>query len=59
MNHGLRQMEQENRTLFDYLIERMDRRAAKHRIVRWVGILVALLLLALIAYLLFRHVRAS
>ena len=52
---SLRRMGQENPTLFDYLIERKDRRAARRRTVRWVDVLVHLVLLALLAYLLFRR----
>ena len=47
-------MEHENPTLFDYLIEKMNRRAARQRTVRRVGVLAASALIALIAYMLLR-----
>ncbi len=48
---GLRWMEQESPTFFDHLMEKMDRRAARRRTVRRVGILVTVVLLALLVYL--------
>ena len=48
---GLRWMEQENPALFDHLMEKMDRRAARRRTLRRVGVLIAVVLLALLVYL--------
>ena len=51
----LRRMAQENPPLFDHLIEKMDRRAARQRVFLWVGALVALVTMALLVYLLFHY----
>ena len=48
---SLQWMEQENPALLDHLMEKMDRRAARRRTVRRVGMLVAVVLLALLVYL--------
>ena len=48
---GLLWMEQESPAFFDHLMEKMDRRAARRRAVRRVGIVAAVVLLALLAYL--------
>ena len=48
---SLQWMEQENPALLDHLMEKMDRRAARRRTLRWVGMLVAVVLLALLVYL--------
>jgi hypothetical protein len=55
LNKSLGRMEQENPQLFDYLIEKMERKAARRRISRWVGVVVIGALLVLIAYLLVRY----
>jgi hypothetical protein len=44
-------MGQENSELFDHLIERIDRKAARRRTLRRIGVLAAVVLLALIVYL--------
>jgi len=51
IDKGLRWIEQESPTFFDHLMEKMDRRAARRRTVRRVGIVVAAVLLALLVYL--------
>ena len=48
---SLRWMGQENSELFDHLIDRMDRKAARRRTLRRIGVLAAVVLLALIVYL--------
>jgi phosphate/sulfate permease len=50
---SLRRLEHENPTLLDYLIEKIDRRVARQKIIRWVALLTASVLIALIVYLLF------
>ena len=51
VDKSLRWMEQEHPALFDHLMEKMDRRAARRRAVRRIGVLVAVVLLALLVYL--------
>jgi hypothetical protein len=51
VDKSLRWMEQEHPVLFDYLMEKKDRRAARGRTVRRVSVLVAVGLLALFVYL--------
>jgi hypothetical protein len=53
-DNGLRRMEHENPTLLDYLIEKLNQRAAHQRTVHWVALLTGSMSLALVAYLLFR-----
>ena len=48
---SLRWIEQENPVFFDYLMEKMERRAARRRTVRGVGIVLAVVLLGLVVYL--------
>jgi hypothetical protein len=50
LNNSLRRMEHENPTLLDYLIERMNRKEARQRTVRWAALFTASVLTALIAY---------
>ncbi len=53
LDKSLRWMEQEHPALFDHLIERMDRRAAKRRTVRRVAIVTSVLMfIALVGLLL-------
>jgi hypothetical protein len=47
-------MEHENPTLCDYLVEKMNQRAARQRTARWIAALAASLLTTLAVYLLFR-----
>jgi hypothetical protein len=47
-------MEQENPPLLDYLIRIMDRKAARLKTIRRIGVLAALVLLGLLAFVLFR-----
>ena len=54
LDKSLRWVERENPTLFDHLMERMDRKAARLRTIRRIGVLAALVLLGLLAFLLFR-----
>jgi hypothetical protein len=55
LDKSLRAMKQENLTLFDYLIEKVERKAARRRTVRWIGVSVVLVFTALLAYLAFRY----
>ena len=48
---SLRWIERESPALFDHLMEKMDRRTARRRIVRRFGVLVGVVLLALLVYL--------
>lgn len=54
LDKGLQWIEQENPALFDHLIENMDRKAARLKTIRRIGVLAALVLLGLLAFLLFR-----
>ena len=55
LDKSLEWIEREDPALFDHLIEKIERRAARRRILRWIGVLTASASLALLAYLLVRH----
>ncbi len=48
---GLRWIEEESPRLFDHLMEKMDRRVARRRTLRWVALLVGVVFVALLVYL--------
>lgn len=51
----LRRMAQENPPLFDHLIEKMDYRAARQRMLSRIGALTVLVAMVLLLYLLFHY----
>lgn len=53
LDKGLRWIEQENPALFDHLIEKMDRKAARSRTVRRVALAAGVVFVALLVYLIF------
>jgi hypothetical protein len=49
----LKRMEHRNHTLLNYLVEKMNRRAARQKTIRWAALSIASVSIALIGYLLF------